>query len=290
MGNIEKNVIFAGVFGIKPVEDAKCIIKLSNLVFECSSDPYLEWTSIKTIFQEGDRNHLIIGDVDYDFDKLIESAVKTMHNKEVSDFILKASITLNQISHDISVKVRIELISLINMQYVHDLPSVHKAYIARKHKDRGVDFFKKQEYLLAFKRFSKALKLLISLGPYSDSGLNDVDYKIVFDLKRDLYNNLALCRQCMKSKNPEVNLQHIVYLCNKVLEIDSNNIKALMRLAKAKTELRDFEEARDVVSKILEIEPNYSSAKSEMIKLTTIIKEQNKNSDSIVKKMFGNLS
>lgn len=289
MTTIDKTIITVGDFGKKPSEDSKCLIKLSNLIFECLSKPSLKFGSIKTTFLVNEVFPFIIGNVDYDFDILIESAVKTMYHKEISDFTLKSKISVKKIVYDILVKVRIEFTSLIFVGYIHELINVHKAHVALRHKDKGVYMFKKGEHYLAFKRFSKALKSLISIGDLAKSGMSKEDCDMTLCLKRDLYNNLALCRQNIKSRDPTANLQHIVYLCEQVLKIDSNNIKALMRLGKAKTELKDYEDAVDVLKRILNLEPSNSSARNDLIKLTDVIRKQNQNSDQIVKKMFSNI-
>jgi tetratricopeptide (TPR) repeat protein len=79
------------------------------------------------------------------------------------------------------------------------------------------------------------------------------------DLKVSTYANLALCY--LRLKEPQKSLD----CAQKALTIDGSNVKALLRVGSASTELRLWEKAKDALLKALQLESENQTVKSELL-------------------------
>jgi FK506-binding protein 4/5 len=75
-------------------------------------------------------------------------------------------------------------------------------------------------------------------------------------------------------------------MCNKVLVLEQNNIKALFRRAVAYMETQEFEEAKEDLNRVQELEPENAAAREKQREL----KQQQRKTDAklaaAMKKMF----
>jgi len=95
---------------------------------------------------------------------------------------------------------------------------------------------------------------------------------------------MAIC--LIKTKDYKQTIEH----CNKALEIDSNNLKALFRRGIAYSEIDDWDLGQKDFEKALEFDPNNKEVKKEFDKLKKKIREQNKKDGKIFGGMFEKLA
>lgn len=136
---------------------------------------------------------------------------------------------------------------------------------AQVQKEEGNDFFKKQEYELAIKSYSRALKLCPK------------------DFVKDraiLFSNRAACRM-KKSENEEAILDS-----NKALELYPQYLKALLRRAELYEKVDKLEEALADYQKVVEMDPSQHSARAACLRLPEQIKEKN---EKMKEEMIGKL-
>ncbi|XP_064616362.1 peptidyl-prolyl cis-trans isomerase FKBP4-like [Liolophura sinensis] len=136
-------------------------------------------------------------------------------------------------------------------------------------KERGNSLYRSGDICLAFSRYRKAIKVLISMLP--ESSIPE-DSLIDFTQARcHCYLNLAACQ--VKSKK----WQYVVENCTKVLKIQPNNVKALYRRGYAYQQTEDFNSAKLDLQRCLKQEPKN---KSVLIALQEIALKANEKSDS----------
>jgi len=91
------------------------------------------------------------------------------------------------------------------------------------------------------------------------SFLTELESKQVKDLKVTVYTNLALCYLKMQE------FEKALDCAEKALEIDSDNLKGLLRKGIACNELKLWERGKEALMKALKIDPNNASVKNELI-------------------------
>jgi tetratricopeptide (TPR) repeat protein len=100
---------------------------------------------------------------------------------------------------------------------------------ARKHNELGKEKFINRNIENAFRHFTHAIKYLITIDPLKGSAASlEIKNKMLLLL----YNNTAGCH-VLKG-----NWEYAIDLCNRVLEAEPNNVKALYRRGTALTEIQ----------------------------------------------------
>lgn len=278
---VTKEILTKKDFTDKPTERALCELKIDNI-----DETYLKIDELilkypSDIIYGASEKEWILGDACTELDRQIERAISTMFINETSLITVRINSEKNATIDEIqNIKFQLTLIKFLPFKPIWQWTPEEKYEIALKYKERGIQIFQKTHYVDAFHKFSKACKILITLEPIIDLKLNANLLKDIENLRTLLYNNMAECHVHRK------NYEHVITLCNKVLDRDVNNVKALYRRGIAYGNLQNYENSVDDLKKVLSLEPNNSLVKAKF----NFYKQQsqivNKKYEDIVKRMF----
>ncbi|XP_068147492.1 FK506-binding protein 59 [Drosophila tropicalis] len=141
---------------------------------------------------------------------------------------------------------------------------------AKVYKEKGTNYFKKENWSLAIKMYNKCKNLL----PNSADSNEEVK-----KLKIATHSNIALCHQ--KSNDNFDAKQE----CNAVLALDANNVKALYRRGQCNLIINELDEALDDFQKVIELEPGNKAAANHVL----ICKQKIKENKDKEKKLYANM-
>lgn len=178
-----------------------------------------------------------------------------------------------------TVIYEVELISFVKDKESWDLNNEEKIEAAGKKKEEGNALFKSGKYARASKRYEKAAKYI-----EYDTSFSEDEKKQSKQLKISCNLNDAACKLKLKD------YKEAAKLCTKVLELDSQNVKALYRRVQAYIQLADLELAEADIKKALEIDPDNRDVKLEYKILKEKIKEYNKKDAKFYSNMFAKMT
>ncbi|KAM3189832.1 hypothetical protein ACQJBY_068222 [Aegilops geniculata] len=178
-----------------------------------------------------------------------------------------------------TVIYEVELVSFVKDKESWDLNNSEKIEAAGTKKEEGNALFKSGKYARASKRYEKAAKFI----DY-DTSFSEDEKKQSKQLKITCNLNNAACKLKLKD------YKQAEKLCTKVLELDSQNVKALYRRAQAYTQLADLELAEVDIKKALEIDPENRDVKLTYKTLKEKIKEINKKDAKFYSNMFSKMT
>lgn len=256
---IIKEVLKPGITCInRPREGSSCKVKIKMLKNEKPFFPtdYLSETFSGTV---------IVGEGDREFDRGVDRCLMLMDAKE------KCKLTVKIENQQHSVTVYVTLDEFTSSPPTYEWSKEKKLEVAKHHKEKGCELFKLGRIQDSFLRFSKAVKLCITLG------IEDED---VQPLYLTLCNNMAWC-QLSKGQ-----ASHALALCNKVLEYSPNNVKALMRRAEAYVWLQDTEPAVMDLRRVKELEPKNHIARERLMLLENKLAIETVRYNNVIKSMF----
>ena len=131
-----------------------------------------------------------------------------------------------------------------------DAKGEEKIHAAVKRKDEGNAYFKASQLALAEKKYKRGIEFV-----ESEYGLDTDEQKAnAKKVKVTLYSNLAQVNILRKE------YKDAITNCNKCLEIDPQNAKALFRRGKVHNILDNWDDARKDLRKVLEIDPANAEA------------------------------
>ncbi|RLN03467.1 70 kDa peptidyl-prolyl isomerase [Panicum miliaceum] len=178
-----------------------------------------------------------------------------------------------------TVIYEVELVSFVKDKESWDLNNEEKIEAAGKKKEEGNALFKLGKYARASKRYEKAAKYI-----EYDTSFSEDEKKQSKQLKISCNLNNAACKLKLKD------YKQAEKLCTKVLELDSQNVKALYRRVQAYMQLADLELAEADIKKALEIDPDNRDVKLEYKTLKEKIKEYNKKDAKFYSNMFAKMT
>lgn len=173
----------------------------------------------------------------------------------------------------------VELVSFVKEKESWDMNTAEKIEAAGKKKEEGNALFKVGKYFRASKKYEKAAKYI-----EYDTSFSEEEKKQSKPLKVTCNLNNAACKLKLKDYTQAEKL------CTKVLEFESQNVKALYRRAQAYIQTADLELAELDIKKALEIDPNNRDVKLEYRALKEKQKEYNKKEAKFYGNMFARMS
>lgn len=277
---VEKTVIKHGIISNKPQDGSVCFL----LIEDVQTIPQdIDLQQYHSEILTGDSTvQLTIDESSSELDRQIERAIKWMGDNEVAvvNIALPALSDQKEYRTNNQLKFKITLMDHKPVKPIWDWTPQKKFDQALKKKETGVELINKSRTKDAFYKFSKAVKLIISMEPIEDLNLDDNLNEKINDLRVSLYNNMAMCQ--LKHNNYD----HTIELCNKVLMRDQNNVKALYRRGCAYGAIKDIEKALDDFKNAHHIEPQNNAVKSQLLIYQDKWKIAEKTTNDIIKKMF----
>lgn len=283
--SIKKNVLKPGIVYIKkPTECSTCTITVDMINVTGASEADLKEKYHSTILDGEREKTMIIGEASSEIDEKVERGICMMNVNERSLVIIALPLKHSDESvvsdECIIVKFEITLIHCERHKPVWEWSAEEKHKVALRYKGRGTELFKDSRIVDAFRKFSKACKLLITLEPIKDLELDKQLENNINDLRLALYNNMAICQ--LKRKN----YQYVITLCIKVLDKDKNNVKALYRRGVAYGKMGDNEKAITDLKAVLTLESSNHSAKEQFDVYNTRLQESIQRNKDMLRRMF----
>jgi len=151
---------------------------------------------------------------------------------------------------------------------------------AKECKAKGNEFFKVSVLDKAEMFFKRGLEAIETVDAKPEGGDADKEYlKEVESIQKNLYGNMSLV--CKKNKKWTQCIQN----CDKVLEIDDNNEKALFRKGEALYYEKQYEDAKVFLEKVVASHPN-NMARQMLVKTRQLIKNQREQEKKLYANMF----
>jgi len=162
-------------------------------------------------------------------------------------------------------------------QDLHLMENEKKIEMASNHKELGKENFTNKNLEESFRQFTHAIKYLIVIDPKTAS---EASLEIKSNMLTVLYNNTAGCHILKE------NWEYAIDLCNLVLEVEPNNVKALYRRGTALTEIQEYEKARNDLVAAQCLEPTNLAVQGRITILNKRVKAYNQKSAKALSKLF----
>ncbi|PWA14315.1 hypothetical protein CCH79_00012266 [Gambusia affinis] len=212
----------------------------------------------------------------------VEKAIMAMEQGEEALFIMKPKygfgVDGNEkycIPGSATLQYKIKLTAFEKAKESWEMNTMEKLEQSGIVKEKGTQCFKDGKYKQASVQYKKIVAWL-----EHESGLSDEDEKKAKTLRLAAHLNLAMC--FLKMHEPNKAFEN----CDKALEIDSTNEKALFRRGEALFNMNEFEKARDDFQRVVQLYPSNKAAKSQVVLCQKRIKEQHEKDKRIYANMF----
>lgn len=212
----------------------------------------------------------------------VEKAITAMEQAEEALFILKpkygfgnAGNAKYNIPGGATLQYKIKLTAFEKAKESWEMNTAEKLEQSGIVKEKGTQYFKEGKY----KQASVQYKRIVSWLEH-ESGLSEEDEKKAKALRLAAHLNLAMC--FLKLQEPNQALEN----CDKALELDASNEKALFRRGEALFGMKEFDRAKDDFQQVVQLYPNNKAAKSQVALCQKRIKEQHEKDKRIYANMF----
>uniref|UniRef100_A0A1B6F7G4 BDBT FKBP like N-terminal domain-containing protein n=1 Tax=Cuerna arida TaxID=1464854 RepID=A0A1B6F7G4_9HEMI len=254
-----KTVTCKGIIGERPKENATC-----EIIISLESGGHLQCTESEYL-KENFSGTVVVGNADCEVDRQVERCVRTMVPNE------QCLLAISFKEFPSTVTLSVVLSSFSQFPDIFEWTREEKLAVARQHKQRGVQLFQAGRLSDSFLKFNKAVKLVITVG-IEDSEASDLYLQVC--------NNMAWCHL------KQGHTIHALTLCNKVLNVDPSNVKALLRRSEAYNRLNDVKLAVLDLRQVRKLEPNNGVAKERLILLQHKLELENIKYANVIKRMF----
>ncbi|CAI5664323.1 unnamed protein product [Oreochromis niloticus] len=212
----------------------------------------------------------------------VEKAIMAMEQGEEAVFTIKPKYGFGNagnakfnIPGGATLQYKIKLTAFEKAKESWEMNALEKLEQSSIVKEKGTQYFKEGKY----KQASVQYKRIVSWLEH-ESGLSEEDEKKAKSLQLAAHLNLAMC--FLKLQEPNKALEH----CDKSMELDASNEKALFRRGEALFGMNEFEKARDDFQKVLQLYPANKAAKNQVLLCQKRIKEQHEKDKRIYANMF----
>ncbi|XP_061138189.1 peptidyl-prolyl cis-trans isomerase FKBP4 [Syngnathus typhle] len=173
------------------------------------------------------------------------------------------------------LEYRIKLAALERVKESWEMNSSEKLEQSAVVKEKGTQYYKRG----LFKQASTQYKRVVSWLD-NDSGFVGEEEEKAKALRLAAHLNLAMCYLKLKELNQALEN------CNKALELDESNEKALFRRGEAHFGTKEFDLARDDFQRVVQLYPANKAAKSQMVLSLKHMKEQHEKDKRRYANMF----
>uniref|UniRef100_A0A8D2ZMJ4 peptidylprolyl isomerase n=1 Tax=Scophthalmus maximus TaxID=52904 RepID=A0A8D2ZMJ4_SCOMX len=268
-GGIIRRIITKGQGYSKPNEGAAVEVTVEGI---CDGTVFDE-RELKFEIGEGEGLGLPAG---------VEKAIMAMEEGEEALFNIKpkygfgnAGNAKYNIPGGAMLQYKIKLTAFEKAKESWEMNTVEKLEQSSIVKEKGTQYFKEGKY----KQASVQYKRIVSWLEH-ESGLSEEDEKKAKALRLAAHLNLAMC--FLKLQEPNQALES----CDKALELDASNEKALFRRGEALFAMKEFDMARDDFQRVVQLYPANKAAKSQLALCQKRIKEQHQKDKLIYANMF----
>ncbi|XP_005802059.1 peptidyl-prolyl cis-trans isomerase FKBP4 [Xiphophorus maculatus] len=212
----------------------------------------------------------------------VEKAIMAMEQGEEALFIMKPKYGFGGDGNEkycipggATLQYKIKLTAFEKAKESWEMNTMEKLEQSGIVKEKGTQCFKNGKYKQASVQYKKIVAWL-----EHESGLSDEDEKKAKTLRLAAHLNLAMC--FLKMHEPNKAFES----CDKALEMDSTNEKALFRRGEALFNMNEFEKAKDDFQRVVQLYPSNKAAKSQVVLCQKRIKEQHEKDKRIYANMF----
>uniref|UniRef100_A0A3P8TA84 peptidylprolyl isomerase n=1 Tax=Amphiprion percula TaxID=161767 RepID=A0A3P8TA84_AMPPE len=212
----------------------------------------------------------------------VEKAIMAMEQGEEALFIIKSKYGFGNagnakynIPGGATLQYKIKLTAFEKAKESWEMNTVEKLEQSVIVKEKGTQYFKEGKYKQASVQYRRIVSWL-----EHESGLSPEDENKAKALQLAAHLNLAMC--FLKLQEPNQALEN----CDKALELDGSNEKALFRRGEALFGMKEFDRARDDFQRVLQLYPANKAAKSQVVLCQKRIKEQHEKDKRIYANMF----
>ena len=146
-------------------------------------------------------------------------------------------------------------------------------------KCRAAKLVKASQWWLAARRYSRAIRHTV-FG-LTCKELDDSLRADLLDVRTKCHLNLAACQLSLHD------MHRVIKNCEHVLEVQSDNVKALYRRGRALTAINEHEKAEADLVRALELEPDNRQIARQYDQLKSIMQKQRQYYHNALKSMFG---
>jgi len=172
----------------------------------------------------------------------------------------------------------LEMVDFTATKEIHAMGGEEKVLVGLMRKEKGGDLFKIKRFELALMKYKKVTDLMNQ----NDGMSKDCKQRAV-DLKHIAEMNKAACY--LQLGDPT----NALAICNAILKADRNNVKCLLRRAKAHFSRHEHVEAEKDLERVLELQPDCSEATALLPKVKQAQKVVDKGSSNAYAKMMQGL-
>lgn len=222
-----------------------------------------------TVFEKRVANFSLDEASDHGITKGLEIAIKSMQKNESATFELSPNYAFGKegksefnIPSDANIEYDITLKSFENPKESWNMTSEEKLEQSEFVKNKGTNYFKSGKYDIALKYYKKIIKYL-----ENESDLDEEKDKLKKSLLLAGYLNTAACHLKLEDyiearKN-----------CDKALNMDPKNIKALFRRGQALMGVKEFEAAKTNFKSVIDLDPSNKAAQQQTAVCTVKVKQ-----------------
>ncbi|XP_049430528.1 peptidyl-prolyl cis-trans isomerase FKBP4 isoform X1 [Epinephelus fuscoguttatus] len=174
-----------------------------------------------------------------------------------------------------TLQYKIKLTAFEKAKESWEMNTVEKLEQSSIVKEKGTQYFKEGKYKQASVQYKRIVSWL-----ERETGLSEEDEKKAKSLRLAAHLNLAMC--FLKLQESSQALEN----CDKALELDASNEKALFRRGEALFGMKEFERARDDFQHVVQLYPANKAAKSQVVLCQKRIKEQHEKDKRTYANMF----
>ncbi|XP_065813339.1 peptidyl-prolyl cis-trans isomerase FKBP4 isoform X1 [Labrus bergylta] len=268
-GGIIRRIITKGQGYSKPNEGAAVEVTLEG---SCEGRVFDE-RELKFEIGDAESQGLPVG---------VEKAIVAMEEGEEALFIMKPKYGFGNtgnakynIPGGATLQYKIKLTAFEKAKESWEMNTVEKLEQSVIVKEKGTQYFKEGKY----KHASVQYKRIVSWLEH-EAGLSEEDEGKAKALRLAAHLNLAMC--FLKLQEPNQALES----CDKALELDESNEKALFRRGEALFGMKEFDRARDDFQQVVQLYPANKAAKSQVVFCQKRIKEQHEKDKRIYANMF----
>ena len=262
---------------------SKCIVKEGDGITKPNLDAHVKahirGTLDGTVFDERDIDFVIGDGFKEDIVDGIEKALLKMKMHERAKISIKPEYGFGEMGHEkfeVPPNTRIEyevvLYSFDKALEVYEMTYDEKLEKAQSLKDRALPHFKSGRYKRAIEFYDRIITM-VKINKLDSNYSKGLPFRI------SALCNISLCYLKLKDYFNTINY------CQKVLNIEPNNLKTNFRIAEGYAGFHDYQNAISFFEKTLQIEPGNISAKKQL----QLAKDNFKKEKEKEKKLYGSI-